>query len=461
MDRKKLLRAVSKRLGTRSLVWAGIRGDDVEPITDLPNLTASYSIIGAYLRRTSVESLAYEDLTGARVDLELWDIDDHLDADATATFRRALLHSLAQPSALLTYRPSRFLSAIGFARRDRCLNIGLFGSHQAAFEHKPWVESAVAELGLPHIPWTYVADEEQLRTRDLLEVGPLVLRRSRTSGGEGFVRVDDPSQLVDQWPRAEESFVSVAPFIEGATPVNVGAVVWNDGVTIHYPSVQLIGIASCVTRPFGYCGNDFGLMREFDPVLVDQIEHAVQEIGKWLHGYGYRGTFGVDFLIDQGVVLFTEVNPRFQGSTHASARLSIEADESCLFLEHIAAMLGLPAPTARPLREQVQEVAPLAHLVVHWTGEDSAHLDPNSLIHAALRQADECRVDVLTRGDLVTERGGVVGRLTVRGQLTTDGFALVPSWAAVVDDWRAQVHLDGPPDRPIKKARTDHVSVQH
>ena len=119
--------AAPGRLGRtcyRRLVWAGIRGDDAEPLADLPQFEASYTIINAYSKRLSVEGKAYEDLTGTRVDLETWDIDDHLDASATATFRRLMLQALAAPSALLPYRPSSFLSAIWFARRDRCRHLG-------------------------------------------------------------------------------------------------------------------------------------------------------------------------------------------------------------------------------------------------------------------------------------------------------------------------------------------------
>ena len=155
-----------------------------------------------------------------------------------------------------------------------------------------------------------------------------------------------------------EAFVSVAPFLSDAVPVNVGATAWHDGVTVHYPSVQLIGIPECVTRRFGYCGNDFGLAKDLDRAILDQIESATVTIGNWLRSYGYRGTFGVDFLVHDGVLLFTEINPRFQGSTHASCKLAIDAGESCLMLEHLAAIMGMPAPRQRPVAELASEAPP-------------------------------------------------------------------------------------------------------
>src|ERR1700722_3159371 len=422
VNRVALLRDVSAELRHRRLGWAGIRAAAPEPLADLPQFEGAYTIINAYSRRLSVDGQAYEDLTGVRVDLETWDIDDHLDAPETATFRRAMLQALSVPSTLLPYRPSSFLSAIYFARRDRCLNLGLFGGHQAAFEHKPWVETSLSDLGVRTIPWTYVADEEQLRTDDMLRRGPLMLRRSRTSGGEGIVRVDDAGQARHQWPRVAEAFVGVAPFLSGGVPVNVGATAWHDGVTVHYPSVQLIGIPDCVTRPFGYCGNDYGRAKDLGRAILDQIELATVTIGNWLRSYGYRGTFGVDFLVHDGVPLFTEVNPRFQGSTHASCKLAIGAGESCLMLEHLAAIMGMSAPPQRPVAELAAEAPALAHFVVHWTGEEAERLDPSLLVRLAIATGRSIRAQVLARPALLTQREAVVARIVCRESMTRTGF---------------------------------------
>ncbi|WP_457099662.1 ATP-grasp domain-containing protein [Microbacterium sp. P5_E9] len=426
MDRTTLLREVDARLKGRSLVWAGLRGDDVEPLVDVPQLRGAFSIMSRYSRRESVRATAYEDLTGVRIDPETWDIDEHLDTEATREFRRDLLRALAGESALVPYRPSQFLSAISFARRDDCLNLGMFGAHQSAFEHKPWVETSIAAEGVPHIPWHYVADEEQLSATTFATAGQLMLRRSRTSGGEGLVRVPEGGDLRDYWPDVPEAFVSVSRFIEGALPVNVGATVWRNGeVTVHHPSVQLIGIRGLVTREFGYCGNDFGRTRDIDVSTIDQIEDSTTRIGRWLHRNGYLGSFGVDFLVHEGKALFTEVNPRFQGSTHASCRLSIEAGEACLMLEHLAAWLKLEPPKVRrPLRELVAETPDLAHIVVHWGGEDTADLDLRTFGDQLRATDSRGIVELLPPEGLTVAHAAAVARWTTRSRVTDTGYEL-------------------------------------
>lgn len=435
MERGAITEAIVDRLDGRKLFWFGTRGDDVESAADLPNLVASYSLINAYGRRSTIEGIAHEDLSGRRVDLDRFDLDDEPRSNASMELRRHLLGRLSGPSAVFTYRPTTFLSGVCFARRDRCRYLGLFKDHQSAFEHKPWVECAVAELGLPHVPWVYVTDEEQLETVKFLQQGPVMLRRSRTTGGVGLSRVDEPARVGESWPSEEGAFVSVAPFIEDAIPVNVGAVVWKDGVTVHPASVQLVGIPSCTDRPFGYCGNDFDAFRRLDNHTIEAIDDATVIIGEWLQRHGYLGSFGVDYLVKDGIPLFTEVNPRFQGSTHASCQISVELDQSCLLLEHLGALLGLHAPPHQRLGDLTETVPPLAHFVVHRPTDFADSVDASPLASTLLARPETVRVDVMARSALRAEPGSTVARVTVRTSITESGYRMDPVWTDPIDTW--------------------------
>lgn len=422
---------VAEALGRRELVWVGTRGEDALSVADLPQFAGSFSWISALGGSSSVESLALEDLTGRRVDLDTWDIDEELRTEPVRELREAVLRTLSGPSAMFEYRPTAFASAIAFARQDRCRHLGLFTGLQSAFEHKPWVETSIASLGIPHIPWVYLADMDQLEARRFFDVGPVMLRRSRTTGGVGLVRVDDADDLAELWPEEAEAFVSVAPFIDSHVSLNVGAVVWADGVTVHPCSFQLIGTDGLTNRPFGYCGNDFAAVAHLDPAVLDQVEASTRGIGRWLGEFGFLGAFGVDFLVHEGVPLFTEINPRFQGSTHASSRLSLQNDESCLVLEHLAAFLGIPAPESPPLRSQPDRVDPLAHLVVHNLGAD-ARIDPAPLVDVFASTGRLVAADVMTRPELVTSTDAAIGRFCVNARVLDAEGEIDPSWSTLV-----------------------------
>jgi hypothetical protein len=424
VTRTQTLQRVEQALTGRPLIWFGTRGDDISALSDIASLSHSFSIISAYDGRPDVRGVALETYSGMRVDLDTYDIDDDPFLEPIKAFRRELLEATRRDCAVFTYRPSMFLSAITFARAASVLYLGMFKDHHAAFEHKPWVESAVLAQGIPCISWDYVSDEEKGAVIDRLGHESVVVRRSRTSGGVGIRRVDEPADLDQLWPREREAFVSVARFVDGGIPVNISAVVWDDAVTVHFPSVQLIGVPELTDRDFGYCGNDFGAMADIEPDVLDQMEDSTERIGRWLHVLGYRGAFGVDFLVADGVPLFTEINPRFQGSTRLSASISRELGESCLLLDHVAALLHLEPNKRPPLREQVAACPPYSQIVVHNGPVRRQGLDGVSIAEALAGVDGFDSADVLMPPSLLAEPGSALARIAFRRRITTTGYSV-------------------------------------
>jgi hypothetical protein len=425
--RDQLIRDVRARLAGRKLVYFGTRGWDAEGVGDVPELSAVFSIVGASDRRAHVQTLALEQLTGHRVDLDAHDIDDDLATAEVRELRRTMLRVLHDESVVFTYRPSTFLSAVCFAR-ERATYAGLFKDHQAAFEHKPWVESSIAALGVPSIPWIYIADEDQIDATRLLADGAVMVRRSRSSGGTGLVRVDSIDDVRELWPDQAESFASVSPYLENGIPTNVGGVVWQDIVTLHPPSVQLIGIPQLTDRPFGYCGNDFGAVRGFDVDIVEKMEAGARVAGEWLRGRGYLGAFGVDFLVVDGQPLFTEINARLQGATHLSCQLSSSKGESCIMLEHLAASLGLSGQPSAPLREQVAEAPSLSHFVYHKMELSTDSSREELLMDHVSRLPGLMRLDMALPRGVTADHGATLLRATFGTTVTSTGLSLLPEW---------------------------------
>lgn len=430
MNRRELVKLVSKRIGRRQLVYVGTRGDDAEGIGDVPQLVAVYSLVASMQSRSSVQSLALEELTGERVDLDTSDIDAQAGDPEVAEFRRAIMKCLGRESVVVTYRPTAFLSAICFSLRTRCEYAGLFHAQQSAFEHKPWVETSLRSLGVDTIPWIYVADEHQLEVLEILASGPVVLRRSRSSGGTGIIRVESASGLKVPWPVGADGFLSAAPYIDGV-PTNVSGVVWHDGITLHCPSVQVVGVDLLTTRQFGYCGNDFDAACDLDPRAVDGMESTALQVGEWLRAQGFLGGFGVDFLVEGSRARFVELNPRLQGVTHLACQWAAATERSCVLLEHLAASLGLDAPRSEPLAAQLREMAGLSHLVLHQFAS-SAPSNPEEVALELAAQPCVSRVDVVPRPGVRLAEGATLARATLAVRATSDGTSLAPAAAEIV-----------------------------
>lgn len=437
MNRAGLRRQIEDALGDRLLILAGFKSSEIAPLVELRQFDAAFVLTGDLSESGLTHTASYEHFAGRRFGAP-WSIDDHLEDEAVKDFGRAHLRVMSRPSAVVTIIGSQFLTALQFATQDTCLALAPAFPLVQALEHKPWVESELRRLGVPTLNWRYYSSSDW-PSPEILEAGPVMLRRSRSAGGFGFQMVSDAGDLAVACPRPADGLVSVSPFLPEAVPLNVGATVWRNSVTVHHPSIQLVGVPQCIDIPFGHCGNDLGAAQELPDSVIEAVEATTRTIGAWLASYGYRGTFGVDFLLHDGVPVFTEVNPRFQGSTMASCQLSMEADEPCLLLEHMAARLDIPAPEhSRPLIQRCREAGAIAHAFVRNTQGVPTSGRSRSLAAALLQVDPGAQAEVLAPDDMPVDPGGIIAIATTRQRLTTTGFDLVPAWAQALDDWRAQ-----------------------
>ncbi|MGH9127194.1 MAG: ATP-grasp domain-containing protein [Acidimicrobiales bacterium] len=416
------LAQIAALLGDRVLVWFGIRGDDAAPFLRIPQFRESFAITAPLLAGKLDTSVALEDITGRRVDLDAYDIDFD-ERREVQQFRARLLRSLARPSAVTTYRPSHFLSALSFGSRATSDHLGLFKDRQAAFEHKPWVETELNALGIQTIPWEYVPTEHRGSISQRLGNGPIILRPSRTSGGAGIEMVEADDEVETCWRDDSTHLMGVSPYFDDAVPINVGGCVF-DGfeVTLHPCSMQLIGVASFTHRRFGYCGNDFVAVHQIDEAMLGEIDATSRAVGRWLATMGYRGAFGVDYLIVGDRLYFAEVNPRMQGSTRLSCALASKTDHLDICLDHLSAFLGLPPVESLTLADWRAEVPAAAQLIKHnvqrrpvEAGDARAELGLGSSTTVTLEPSPGVKV----------EPGGVLWRIEFDHQITTTGFDVI------------------------------------
>jgi len=375
MTRRELVRRVQARLGKRKLVWFGTRGEDVQALLDLPQFSEVFSLIAPFGSVSMKVDVCLEQLSGRRLDLDTYDIDQDKSAEARE-LRRTLFRSLGEPAVVVPYRPLAFLSSVQYPRSEYIEYLGLFHERQAPFEHKPWVESELKRLGVPVVPWRYFTDDDRMRVQEQVDaIGAVVLRTNRSDGGVGLKLVRTAEELVEAWQPLPDGFLAAAPFLTPHTPLNINVCVFFDGsVTLHTPSLQLLGISGCTGRSFGYCGNDFGaVLEQIEPRHLDDLEEITVRAGQWLADKGYLGAFGVDAMVHDGSVYLVEINPRFQGSSALSAKIDCEQDRPDIFLCHLAAFLGISLGWQPSLRDIVGAQPRFAQIICHNAADTPLH----------------------------------------------------------------------------------------
>jgi hypothetical protein len=414
-----MIAKLKDKIGFRKLVWVGTRGHDARALLDFPQLTEVYGIT-APLGSVSVRvDFAVEQVSKSRVDLDVYSIDNDRSEPANH-LRRLLLASLTEPTVVMAYRPLALLSALCYPRSDFVIQAGMFHERQLTFEHKPWVESELRREGIEALPWKYYADEDRQRLEEqVIANGPLVVRTNRSNGGAGLTVISSPEEVSLQMPQTKDGFLAAAPLLEPHIPLNVGACIFPDGtVSLHPPSLQLIGIAECTRRRFGYCGNDFAAIKALDSTLLEKLELLIRQTGRWLWSQGYLGAFGVDALLYDGGLLLAEVNPRFQGSSLLSARIDRIMDRPDVFLCHLASHLREPPPDHMSLCELVREQDTYSQIILHNQDRSSIYIGPRR------SGEDYFEVEISPAGNIFVHQDATVLRAVAHREITIDGRSL-------------------------------------
>jgi hypothetical protein len=437
VNRERQLKSIAAALHGERLIWFGTRGIDAAPLLELDAFSGVISLIAplGMMTRPAFAEESLELISGDRVDLDVYSTDRD-DGEAVKTLHRGLLRMLRKRSALATYRPCDFLSAAYFPRARLTRYLGMFAAHALAYDHKPWVESGLRAAGVPVLPWEYYHDEDLDVLAEAMHGRAFVLRANYSDGGAGLCLVPAGADPREHVPLHGGGFLAATPYLESSIPLNVSGCVFPDGsVTARAPSLQLIGLDCCTSREFGYCGNDFATVWDaIGAAALDDLEQATTQAGRWLHRTGFVGAFGLDALFSEGRLHVTEVNPRFQGCSAAASAMAARTGSGDVYLDHLAAFLGLPRPTdALPLREQAllqaKPAIGLSQIVCSNTGRsvrvgrktvvpDSNAWAIAGVPHQGIRVAPE----------------GMLFKLVIGGSVTTDGSRIAARLREVIQE---------------------------
>ena len=166
------------------------------------------------------------------------------------------------------------------------------------------------------------------------------------AGGNGTLFIRSEADFTAAGARFGDALMWVAPFLSDVS-VNINAVAAAGDAAVGYPSIQLAGLADLGAGPGAYCGNDFAATRLLPAETVEEIQRQTARIGEWLSALGYRGLYGLDFVLDQdnGRAYAVDLNPRWQGSTFLSTQAELEAGRLPLAVAELAYRFGALSET--------------------------------------------------------------------------------------------------------------------
>lgn len=174
---------------------------------------------------------------------------------------------------------------------------------------------------------------------------PFVLQIPIGTAGSGTAFISRQAEFDSWYGKHENSKVKITRFVQGAS-VAINGVVYKDMVVYSQPNIQIVGQPECVTLNTNYCGSDFTITKTFKDSTFSKIYDYTGKIGRWLAAKGFKGMFGLDFIVtyDTEDVYVCEVNTRFTGENQFIADFQAIRNQVPLSFFHIASFLDINIP---------------------------------------------------------------------------------------------------------------------
>jgi hypothetical protein len=334
-----------ERFGRTRVLWQTRLGayclgvDEVVPISIVLALDDGRDF-DAIERETSIRLCSLERATGRRESLDDWGTERlirTLRQDVVSGLRQAPAESWAAVSPYPSQTLREFAAETGI--RCCCLDWDTYWW----FSNKTNLLAGLAQLGLPRLPGCWRRLSGTCYSELASEFGrKFVAQLALGVAGSGTAIVESEAQHLAAAQRFGDSEVWISPYA-GALSFNVNAIATAQGTAVGYPSVQIVGQETLSSSRGGHCGNDFSASAETPRSVVQSIREQTTRIGDWMAARGYRGLFGLDFVVYDATqeACAVDLNPRWQGSTSLQAQAERRQGRVPLAAVEIAYQLGV------------------------------------------------------------------------------------------------------------------------
>lgn len=182
---------------------------------------------------------------------------------------------------------------------------------------------------------------------------PFVLQFSHGWAGKTTYFIINEKQLQSLQNKFPQTKVKLTRYIKGFTVLN-NCCLFQQSFLVSPPAIQINGINDLCTNPAVTCGRQWPV-QFLSKSQTDVINGISHKVGKIMHGVGYAGFFGIDFLIEEetGKIYISEINARLTASSSFYTRLEMGVGIIPLVIYHMAGFLGLPLNKLTPNNEDI------------------------------------------------------------------------------------------------------------
>ncbi|MCA9379649.1 ATP-grasp domain-containing protein [Candidatus Dojkabacteria bacterium] len=166
-----------------------------------------------------------------------------------------------------------------------------------------------------------------------------VIQFARGHTGSGTYVIDTEEEFNSIQAENDQRFAKFSAYVSGIA-YTINACVTNTGVFMGGLSLQITGDQDLGALWGTTIGNDWSKRINLDN--TDQIMKETEIIGSNMYKKGFRGMFGVDFIVkENGETFVIEINARQTASVPMYTKMQLLRDEVPLSLLHLYEFMGL------------------------------------------------------------------------------------------------------------------------
>lgn len=169
-----------------------------------------------------------------------------------------------------------------------------------------------------------------------------------------------------------EHEVKMSEYIDGIS-LTVNCCISDENTYVSQPFVQITGLEGLNNYRGGTCGVSFSAAKNLNMEMIDNLKLQVLEIGKILQNRGFKGIYGLDFVVKEDKAYIIECNARMPISVaHFSKRQEAIGVEP-IIVKHCESF-GAQVAKNRELRIENREFLNGASIILRNLEQDSVKI---------------------------------------------------------------------------------------
>lgn len=157
------------------------------------------------------------------------------------------------------------------------------------------------------------------------EYGKFVVQLEKSHTGGGTFVIKESGEFETIKLKYNGNLVKITKFIEGDV-YTVNGCITSVGTFVSAPQYQITGVPELASSLGTTVGNDWSYAKNLSDKIKSKIVSTVKNLGNVMGQEGFKGLFGIDFIVGDNDIYVLEINARQTANVPMQTQLELKHD---------------------------------------------------------------------------------------------------------------------------------------